>query len=69
MTEIESIVVLGVIIAVFVFCIGVLCGCRAPAVLVQKIYVVHQYGERDNSVGVEVLKDETISPQVKASVK
>jgi hypothetical protein len=64
----EAALLVGVLL--LVGAIASLCGgCRAPAVQINKIYIVHQYGADDNRVGVEVLKDETISPQVKASVK
>jgi hypothetical protein len=64
----EAALLVGVLLLVGLI-MGGLCGCRSPAVQVNKVYIVHQYGDRDNRVGVEVLKEQDISPQVKASVK
>lgn len=66
--EIQSLILL--VVSLFAAaCLFATCGCSAPAVSVVKNYTVHQYGVDGNEVKVEVLKDETISPQVKASVK
>ncbi len=52
-----------------VFVAALLTGCSAPMVEITRIYHVNMYGAEDNRVAVEVLKEQDINPQVKASLK
>lgn len=74
MTRPNSIGIAEVVLVLFVLLVGgafaSLCGgCSAPAVQVNKVYIVHQHGTQGNRVDVEVSKDEQITPTVKAGVK
>jgi hypothetical protein len=47
--------------------VAFLCGCRAPLFHKEQHFTVYQYGV--NTVTSDVMKDEEIAPQLKASLK